>query len=379
MRIPPSTFSVLAALLLAPTLVAQQAEPKRPKLPRDADTNDARAYVAYGNLDNTPWDKTHDAYYWAWRLEPNVTDYLYMRWNALWMRQPRQWRNEYNSGAGYVVKSKEAKVIDSLWPEVLKRDPLPYLRSACYLGAASDALAFYNNPLDRAIVLFDVNCFRQAADTLALVLQKDPTLWGLRLLRARALYYTQQYRGAAAEIQIVLDTLRARDEKYIGVWYNTKELFEHMIAASLLRARDVPGARAALGRALTENLSYFPAHALLSQIAMDQGQIPTALQEAELAVGLKENDGVLRYDYGVLLYRSGKIAEAEAQFARAVELEPYWAEARRMLAVTLDQQQKGEEAVAAYEAFLARAPKRENIRIKEVQDRIAALEAPGSP
>jgi Tfp pilus assembly protein PilF len=117
----------------------------------------------------------------------------------------------------------------------------------------------------------------------------------------------------------------------------------------------------------------------LAKIAMDRRDVATALREAEQAAALQENDGVLRYDYGVLLFRSGKIPEAEAQFKKAVELEPYWADARRQLAVTLDRQDKRDEAIAAYEAFLARAPKRENIRIKEVQDRIAALEAPGSP
>jgi Tfp pilus assembly protein PilF len=365
----------LWSLVVTPALAAQDAEPRRPKLPKDADTNDARAYVDFGNLESTPWNKSHDAYYWAWRLEPDVVDFLHLRYTALWMRQPRQWRSEYSRGAGYVLKSKEAKLIDSLWPELLKRDPLPYLRTTCYLGMAATDMGYFNTSLERALVLYDYNCYRHAADTLARALEKDPSLWGLRLARGRALYYTQQYRAAAAEFQIVLDTLRARDDKYIGQWYNTKELLEHMAAAALLRARDVAGARAALGRALTENLSYYPAHATLARIAMDQGQVSTALQEAELAVGLREDDGVLRFHYGVILFRSGKLVEAEEQFRRAVEMEPYWAEARRQLALLLDKENKRDEAIAAYEAFLARAPRRENVRIREAEERIAALKA----
>jgi Tfp pilus assembly protein PilF len=366
------TVSVLAALLWATPLGAQDGMPKRPKLPKDADTNDARIYEEWGNRDQTPWDKAHDAYYWAWRLEPSVTDYLYQRYRALYYRQPEGWRVEFDRGATYVAKSKEAKLIDSLWSEVLERDPFPYLQSPCYYA---DLTAEIRDPLTAGIVHYQRNCYPQAAEKLGQALVKDPALLGARITRARALFFSRQYRAAAADIQIVLDSLRARDEKYVGVWYNTKELLEHMVGLALLQARDTAGAKAALGRALTENLSYFPAHAELSQIAMDQKQIPMALQEAELAVGLEENDGVLHYDYGVLLFRSGKMAEAEEQFEKAVELEPYWAGARWMLALTLDQEKKGEEAAAAYEAFLVRAPRRENVRIKEAQDRVVALRA----
>jgi predicted Zn-dependent protease len=233
------------------------------------------------------------------------------------------------------------------------------------------------DPLVASLMFIDQGCHQHAADRMTAALERKPHLWVLRLARARSLFISQRYREAASEIQIVLDTLRARDEKYIGQVYNTKELLEHMVAVALLRVRDVAGAKAAVGRALSENLSYYPAHAMLSQILMDQRDIAGALQEAELAVGLRENNGVLRYHYGVLLYRSGKLAESEEQLRKAVELEPYWAEAHRQLAVTLDQQNKREETIAAYQAFLARAPKRENIRVKEAEERVAALGAAG--
>lgn len=48
-----------------------------------------------------------------------------------------------------------------------------------------------------------------------------------------------------------------------------------------------------------------------------------------------------------------------------------------MFAVTLDRQNKRDEAVPAYEAFVARAPQRENIQIREAQERVAALRAAG--
>jgi Tfp pilus assembly protein PilF len=366
-------LTALCALILAPALAAQDGIPKRPKLPKDSDTNDARVYVAWGDLGATPWDKAHDAYYWAWRLEPHITAYLHKRYLALYWRQPAGWREEFDRGAKYVLKSKDAKLIDSLWPEILKRNPFPHLLSPCYYPELVDS----RDPMVAGLQFHNQGCHRQAAERLETALARRPQHWGLRLRRAQSLFFTREYRAAAAEVQVVLDTLRNKDEKYLDQWYNTKEFLEYMVAMALFRARDIPGAKAALGRALTENLSYYPAHAMLSQIAMDQGDISVALQEADLAVGLREDDGVLRFDYGVLLHRAGKLAEAEAQLKRAIELEPYWADARRILAITLDRLNKREEAVAAYEAFVARAPQRENIQIREAQERVAALRAAG--
>jgi len=370
MRVHPWTQVALVTLVTAPLLAAQDAMPRRPKLPEDADTNDARAYIEWGDLDQTPWDKAHDAYYWAWRLEPQNTAYLLKRHDALYWKQPAGWRDEFDRGAKYVTKSQDARLIDSLWPEILERDPFPYLRSPCYYPEQ----VYSRDPVVAGLQFFNQRCFRQAAERLQVALTRKPELWALRLRRARALYIIQDYRGAAAEVQIVLDTLRARDEEYLDQRYNTKEFLEHMIAAALYQGGDLPGAKAALERALTENLSYYPAHALLSQVATWQGQLATAVQEAELAVGLDEANGVLRHDYGVLLLRLGKLAEAEEQFRKAIEFEPHWAAPRHMLAVALDAQKEYPDALMAWEEFLARAPRR-HTQIKEAQDRIAALRA----
>jgi Flp pilus assembly protein TadD len=152
---------------------------------------------------------------------------------ALVNRQPDQWYLEWISGADYVVQSKTAKLIDSLYADAVGRGPFVRFDLPCRDPGLT---ALIQNPLTAGLVHFRRDCYQFAVQKLREAVSADPTL---------------------------------------------------------------------------------------ARIAVDQGQIPTALQEAELAVGLKENDGVLRYDYGVLLYRAGKIAEAEEQFAKAVELEPY--------------------------------------------------------
>jgi tetratricopeptide (TPR) repeat protein len=369
MRLP--FLLALASTTLVSPLVAQHDAVRRPKLPSNADTNDAQAYVAWANRRDVDWKKAYAAYHWAWRLEPNVTAYRYAEYVALLNRQPAKWLDEWFRGAAYVTKSKEAKAIDSLYAEVLKRDPFPHLQGPCMYPDLVEA----RDPLTAGFEFFLRGCYPQAAEKVAQGTVKDPSALGARFYRAQALFFTRQYKASAAEVQVILDSLRARDEKYVGPWYNTKEQLEYMLAVALLRARDGAGARAALGRALTENLAYYPAHAELAQIAMDQRDIQTALQEADLAVGLKEDDGVLRFDYGILLYRAGRLEDAEVQLRKAVEREPYWAESYRQLAIVLDHEGKAADAIEQYENFVARAPRRLHVRAEECEARIVELRA----
>jgi hypothetical protein len=114
-RRPNVRFLTLpCALILAPALAAQDGIPQRPKLPKDADTNDAGEYVRWGNRRGTSWAKAYDAYYWAWRLEPNNWTHLYRMRRAVLLGQSNEWRLEDDRGAEYVTKSKPAKLLDSL-------------------------------------------------------------------------------------------------------------------------------------------------------------------------------------------------------------------------------------------------------------------------
>jgi hypothetical protein len=113
-------------LVLAPALWAQDAMPKRPKLPRDADTNDAQAYFEFGlRQGRNPW-RAHDAFHWASRLEPSQPVYLYARYHALISRQPADWQRNYVEGAEFIMKSKDGRLVDSVLGDVMVRDPFAY-------------------------------------------------------------------------------------------------------------------------------------------------------------------------------------------------------------------------------------------------------------
>jgi hypothetical protein len=108
-------------LVLAPALWAQDAMPKRPKLPRDADTNDAQAYFEFGlRQGRNPW-RAHDAFHWASRLEPSQPVYLYARYHALISRQPADWQRNFAYPQRLEPRASEARAPMALLREANDR------------------------------------------------------------------------------------------------------------------------------------------------------------------------------------------------------------------------------------------------------------------
>jgi Tfp pilus assembly protein PilF len=135
---------------------------------------------------------------------------------------------------------------------------------------------------------------------------------------------------------------------------------------------NLAAAREAYGRALQENLSYYPAHTRLGLVALIAGDTATALSELDLSVQLAPQEITARVTYGTLLARVGRTDEATAQLRQAAELEPYYALPQYLLGRVAEARQERVPAVAAYRAFLARASQRDQRRAEVVQ-RIADL------
>jgi tetratricopeptide (TPR) repeat protein len=361
----------LAAVLAAP--LSAQTAPRavqRPKLDTRADTNDAESYMAYGRRKEVSWKKTLEAFQFAYRLQPDDINILASMQQAFWYRQPPEWRSQYNQGAGFVVKSKEAKFLDSLRYELAIRNPMIYLRGPCYRLPGIEG---HDDDWEAAAFLFDYGCYKESAERYAKAIPRYPRVLGLRMTRAHALYRSGQFGDAVTELQTVLDTLRGRDRKYLAHQYESRAIIEFMIANAHLRMSDAAAAREAYGRALTEDLSLYWVHARLAELALSENDTRTAIAEYEQAVALKEDDGVLRHDYGVALAAAGRFEDAEPHFRRALELEPLFSTAYYNLAVALDRQEKREEARTAYEDFLSRAPKRQTKMIITTHARLKAL------
>jgi tetratricopeptide (TPR) repeat protein len=367
---------LFAALVVAVPLAAQEKPPDRPKLPTGLDTLDSRAYYQWGNRPEVDWKKTHAAYYWAARLEPDDYIYLWAQSVALLGRQSPAWRANYRNHTEYVAKSKEAKRIDSVNAEVYIRNPFPSYSRTCYL---TEGLERQRNRLLVAVIEYDNGCYARAIEAYGEALAKDSSILWAHMDLANANYFLRRYDDAVGELQIVLDSLRARDAEYLSRFYESKAMFEYMVGVVYLRAQRWEPAREAFGRALTEDLSFYMAHARLADIAAYERRPETAATEYGLAVELKPENGVMRYDYGEALVRLQRFDEAEPQLREAIRLEPYWAAPYFQLGLSLEGQEKFTEAAAAFKDFIARCPKRlhrdadeARTHIEDVQQKVAA-------
>jgi tetratricopeptide (TPR) repeat protein len=395
-RRPASVALAIAALLaVAPaspggTLGAQQPaapartflsldgkEPRRPKLEAGADTNDASAYLEWGNLRETPRKKAFDAYFWAYRLDPTRHIYLLNMFTAVYWAQSPGWRSEYWQGADFATKSKEARLLDSLSNMVSYREPFAHFTQGGRCVVDRDWLDYVSESTYlTAEHYFEQGCWTQAIDWYRKVLAKYPTHLGSRMNLVRSMHWTGQHGGALAQIDTTLAQLRAREGKYTSRFYVSKEQLETMRGEILTQMEDFNGAKKAYGRALEEELSYWPAHVRLALLASIQGEHDEALQEYDQAVQLADKEPAVHFDYGIALLRADKPAEAEREFRRAIELEPHFGLAYFNLALTLDRQGRREDAIAAYRTFLGRAAKRQAKMTTMATQRLAVL-APG--
>ncbi|MEZ4587573.1 MAG: hypothetical protein R2909_14345 [Gemmatimonadales bacterium] len=117
----------------------------------------------------------------------------------------------------------------------------------------------------------------------------------LRQVRASIFVLQRQYDSAAAETQAVLATLREEDRDRTD--YRSKELLEYGLGL-LAIARNRPGeAEAALGRALGENLAFWPARRSIAMLWVDRDPA-RAVTELEHAAELAPDEVVIHQELG---------------------------------------------------------------------------------
>lgn len=399
-------------LLLAAAFVATVGTPspaqrlgppeKRPTLAAGADTNDANAYYSYGisKFERDPQEAAA-AFYWAARLNPAWGDPLYARRAALLMSNPSRLRQVMENDRR-AMKSDEMRRLDSLqfralmWSPFLYRkldrtmfvayikdesgngirDESPELAFAIdhYLRDAGASmrgwLAYSDGNLPSALSLY-ARALSGARDKVS-----------IRLDRARIFSMQNNVDSATKEFNLALDELRKQDQKDLVVFYNSKALAEYSIAVLLEGADNPAGAREAYGRALQEDLSYYPAHLRLGLLALGSKDTTTAMSELALASQLAPDEPHIRYVNGFVLGTSHHYADAERELRKAIELEPYYALPYLMLGRVEEVQSKGKEAAAAYQQFLDHASGTDGQRavaierLTEIKEILAATATP---
>lgn len=398
MRHLTATVLALASLAAISPLPAQKKSsvPKRPKLQFTTDTNDAAAYYQLGHqmLERDP-RVAADAFYWATRLSPNSAEAFYGLRTARHLADP--WRfKRYMEDDRKTIESKEVQQIDSLLVRALMLNPFLYrkfdqLMFRSYIHHSVNSSSPGNDrpsaseldywltiwiqragPESRAWMAYGDGRFADALRGYAEAMKGTKRKASLRTERGRIFYLTGNADSALAELRLALDELRKKDSKELVKLYDSKAVLEHSIAKIHVARDDVAAAREAYGRALEEDLAFYPAHFELANLAIQTGDTATGISELELAVQINGNDPVLRLVYAYVLAANNRHADAEAQLTKAIEVEPYFPNPYNVLGQVYEEQKKPGAAIAQYEAFLQRAGMSHPMR-PEAMLRLAAL------
>jgi hypothetical protein len=376
-----TTAAVVAAFLAGTSLAAQQP-PRRPRLARDADTNDAVAYFRWGlsHLEAQP-ALAAAAFHWAARLDPASPQTLYAEGTALLLTNTDRLVRYMQEDAS-LRREPDIQRVDSLFREASIRDPLletgldemiliHYLR-----GVFARQRTFTGNEIGDATIVHSLDtALAQSAPALRARLSASRRNYSealgylnravrearrgpvanLHRARALAFWHLGQLDSAEAALRVAIDAAGREDSALFSPAPPSKALLAHTMGRVLEQKGDLAGARAAYEQALVEDVSHFPSHVRLALIALQLRDTSRALDELESAVGIKEDDYLSVAMLGAVLGRSGRHREAIERLTAATVIEPWAAAGWLLLAREKEATVDVIGAIQAYERFLALA------------------------
>ena len=384
----------LAFVTIAASAQAQRGLPDRPRLPDGEDRNDPWAYfrLANSSLRRDP-DKAADAFFWAARLNPTWAEAYYGRRVALLLRDRPKLVRYYEGDEGVI---RETQGIDSLYLYALTLNPFlgpqldhlildamiqEYSRQAANRSGESPSDIAYQieaylrqSPRWRAILAYRDGKNVNALSLYAQAIPRSKDKGGIIAERGRLFFQMGQYDSAFVNVTEALAELRKADKKDLVFLYESKALMESRIAMIEQVKGNKAAAAEAFGRALQEDLSYFPAHVNLAYLALETGDAETVISEMNLAVDIRPDDPGIRYRYGYALGTVSKLEEAEVQLKKAVELDPDYAAPHFTLGEVYQAGGHKPQAIKAYETFLALSAAND-VRRPEANDVLALLKA----
>jgi hypothetical protein len=364
----------LSFAALVPGAVGAQAQvlpdTVRPALDKGRDYNDWRDYYDAGlKLIARQQPRAADPYFtWAARLNPQSAEPVHMHWVALTLASGRLL--EIPPGDGSPKDEAERARIDSVLLEAMRMDPFTprhyaryvYERRPGYWGLDSFTqgyLAYTEGRYDRALKLFSR-------------IRDGERLRGARLFRALSFHEMQRYDSAAAELEAVAELVARENATRLSPSYEAASVYLYGAGVARSRLGDLEGARAALLRALEEDVSMASAHAVLAEVALKRADTAEVLREWAMAIELRPQSAAMHGDYANALRALGMDQAALAEYEKAIALAPYWAAPYFNEALVLDAMRRGPDAVTRYAQFLDRAPRAYAAQLKKARERIDA-------
>lgn len=345
------TFFALGCAAAAATVRAQTSPPGRPRLERDQDGRDWRSYLSCAVMAESYKD-ARACLYWAARLDPSRAEPLYAEW--------------------MLGEQKN----DSVHREALMRDPFVYQARVATLGERKYGV--FSSPAARAWGALAAGNYFDAARNFDVVLAADSSALDARWGAAIAQYYRRKLDSSAMHVRALDDALRRKRERTLQGVYTTFDFLGFMEGVAWLAGGRRDSARAALERAVGENVAFYPASMLLGDLALERGDTATADQLWAQAAELQQSNGYVRGRYGQYLLRRRRFGDAEQELRATLALEPHWVDAHWALARALDAQggARVSDATAAFREFLRRAPAADSARRSAAAQRVGAAKAP---
>jgi tetratricopeptide (TPR) repeat protein len=382
MRAPPLTVVLLAVAvpLLSGQKAGEGAAPRRPKLPRGADTSSGYDYYRLGlsRLRVNPKEAAA-AFYWAERLSPLTAVAYYGERIALLMADPYTLRG-YIEGDRRVLASARVRRIDSLQVRAVTLDPffprnldedliVTYFTNLVrdrlrQQGAqVSDGAIEYvvrtaiddADPSMRARLAYARGNYGQAVAYWAGQERNDPKDANLRALRSHALFLMGAIDSARAELEAALATAQRADAEELKYVYDSKVLWRFQLGRMYELQGSDSAARDAYQRALVEDLSFYPAHVRLAYVALHASDTTTAVRELESAIQVKGDDFSARLLLGIVQAARHAFDSATEHLNHAADIEPWVAYPHFVLGGVRLEAGDRDGAVTEYRRFLALA------------------------
>lgn len=129
-------------------------------------------------------------------------------------------------------------------------------------------------------------------------------------------------------------------------------------------------AKTFLDKAIALKFDYSPAHFLIAQIYIREGNLQKAIERVELVKGSNLGDPGLAFQLGFLYYRNNQIDRAQSEFERAVVLSENYSNARYFLGLIYDQKGQKQKAIEQFEKVAQFNP--DNQEVKKILDNLKA-------
>lgn len=129
-------------------------------------------------------------------------------------------------------------------------------------------------------------------------------------------------------------------------------------------------AKTALENSMALKPDYAPAHFLMVQVYLREGDSEKAIAKVEQLKAANMNDAGLAFQLGILYYRAGQTDLAQREFERAVALNDNYSNARYFLGLIYAQKEQKQKAVEQFEKIEKLNP--DNGEIKKILNNLRA-------